>query len=148
MRIAQQPFRYLAVAIVALLVAGCGSGQVATYPSAGQVRFADGTPVRFAFVEFVPTAGGISSRAQVDEAGTFRLGTFAETDGCPAGRYRVVVTQHLPPNLAAAVGEHTSHTTIGIVAPLFTRPESTTLEVEVAAKPTNTFELVVEPART
>ena len=37
----------------------------------------------------------VTAQGEIKEDGTFKLGTFAETDGAPVGRYRVLIA--LPP---------------------------------------------------
>ncbi len=133
-----------AACLMLLVPLGCGGQAVPTYPVNGRVTFADGRPLRFAFIEFVPQSGGISSRAKVADDGTFVLGTLAKADGCTAGDFKVVVAQHLPANLAEAVGEHASHSVVGAIEPVYSQLATTPLQAKVSATEPNSFDFVVE----
>lgn len=83
--------------VVAALAAGCGGR--ATYPVEGSVVWADdGAPAKElagGMVQFELDADApkdaVSPRGAIRDDGTFRLTTFADGDGAPAGRYRVLV---------------------------------------------------------
>ena len=71
---------------------GCG-GQQTTFPAGGTVKFADGTPLVGAHVEFqlaennaAPTAKGSTG-----PDGVFQLGTFEKRDGALLGRHNVMI---------------------------------------------------------
>ena len=137
------------LAVVACLAAqGCGSRGPELYPASGTVRFANGDPVRSGTVEFVPTSPGTSPRGRIGREGRFRIGTFANDDGAPAGDYRVVVVQPLPPAPATAkLGEqHAAHAGAPtFVSPKHASPEKSGIRVTVEPNPTNEFEIVVDP---
>lgn len=128
---------------------GCADGRPALYPVSGTVAFPDGTPVRNASIEFTPTTQSPSPRGRVDAQGRFTLGTYESDDGAPAGTYRVVVTQPLPPNAAANVmelgDEHASHAGgIRVVALRHASPSTSGVTAEVAAADSNELAIVVE----
>ncbi len=80
-----------------LALAGCGSGPKA-YPVEGTVKYKDGTPMTAGgLIIFNPmdTQVKVTAQGEIKEDGTFKLGTFAETDGAPVGKYRVLIA--LPP---------------------------------------------------
>lgn len=83
-----------------LLFALAGCGGVKLYPVHGKITYADGTPM--------PGEGQItfnaidkdakhSARGIIHADGTFKMGTFGDTDGVPAGKYRVAI-QPTPPH--------------------------------------------------
>jgi hypothetical protein len=81
--------------MLALLVAaasGCGTGK--TYPVRGKVVFKDGTPLTGGLVRFQPVDEKIqvSPRGDIQQNGTFKLGTYKEDDGAFPGKYQVAVT--------------------------------------------------------
>ncbi|MCC7476670.1 MAG: hypothetical protein IT425_14875, partial [Pirellulales bacterium] len=78
--------------LLGLALPGC-SKRVATYPTTGSVWFEDDHPVESGFVEFRSGQTGLSARAKLNSDGTFKLGTFTEGDGAPAGEYQVVIVQ-------------------------------------------------------
>jgi hypothetical protein len=81
-------------------VTGCRKGGVATYPVAGSVKI-DGRPADGAMVVFVPTATSTQAERKrpfgvADAEGRFRLTTFVQDDGAPAGQYKVLVQWPAP----------------------------------------------------
>jgi hypothetical protein len=84
------------------LVAASGCGGSRTYPVTGKVVYKDGSdisPLTGGLVVFEPLEAGAkdSARGEIQADGTFRLGTFKDADGAPAGRYRGLVTPPTPP---------------------------------------------------
>ena len=75
---------------MATVLAGCGG--VKTYPVKGTISYPDGTPITcggmIMFTSADPEKKG-SSRGIIKEDGTFRMGTFDQTDGVPEGTYKV-----------------------------------------------------------
>ena len=64
----------------------------------GQV-FLDDKPAANAIITFHPvgaTTGAVHPTGHVDEQGTFRLTTFVDGDGAPAGDYQVTVVSFSP----------------------------------------------------
>ncbi len=45
-----------------IFAAGCGSDQVAVWPTRGKVVFTDGSPVTMGLIEFTPIEGGSAAR--------------------------------------------------------------------------------------
>ena len=82
-----------------LLLAGCSQQEtrVPTYPVRGRVTV-DGKPPGSALqIECHPVAGMDTrnptvSRTESDEAGNFKISTYAAGDGVPAGDYVLTVT--------------------------------------------------------
>ncbi|QEG35213.1 hypothetical protein [Bythopirellula goksoeyrii] len=104
--------RFCACFLSLLLLSGCGDSRPSTFPVVGTVEFADGTPVRFGVIEFIPEKSGPSARGKIDQQGRFVLGTFTNDDGAVAGRHGVVIVQHFSSG-AVPPGDHThesSHT--------------------------------------
>jgi hypothetical protein len=144
-------FRPPRIASVLFLLAasGCGGSRPETYPVTGTVQFADGTPVRTGFVEFLPSTGGPSARGVIGSRGDFRLGTFETADGAPAGEYVVLVTQHartLTPAEAEKLGpEHLEHAADQVLVSVkYASRDSSDLRCTVKPEPKNHFELSVE----
>jgi hypothetical protein len=82
--------RWSLLALLALLLGGCGKGTVHVE---GIVTL-DGKPVPGATVLFTPEGGnGRAASALTDEDGNFRLSTYSEGDGALPGQYSVVVTR-------------------------------------------------------
>jgi len=138
--------------VVTLLVvcAGCGDGRPPLFPVRGAVVFSSGEPVRQATVEFVPESPGPSPRGKTDADGQFTLGTYESQDGAPAGEYRAVVVQVIPPRAAESVRklgkEHAAHGGhIPVVSLKHASPETSDLPCTVKALSDNDIELIVEP---
>ncbi|HXG09605.1 MAG TPA: hypothetical protein VNK04_07430 [Gemmataceae bacterium] len=68
------------------------------YPVEGRVVYRDGTPFTQGLVVFEPLEADVrvSAIGEIHKDGTFRLGTYSETDGVPEGRYRVLVVPPMP----------------------------------------------------
>jgi hypothetical protein len=84
----------IAVAVVAVLLPGCGGERVA--PVKGRVMF-NGEPVKEAALTFSPTAAGNRLEAGTpatgftEPDGTFVLSTFSKNDGALVGTHSVNV---------------------------------------------------------
>jgi hypothetical protein len=100
-------FTQLCLALTASF-SGC-SNRVATYPVSGTVRFDDGEPVRIGIVEFRCQETGLSARAKLNDEGSFSLGTFGDTDGAPAGTYKIIVVQFFDTPPRKHEHTHTDH---------------------------------------
>jgi hypothetical protein len=85
------------VALALLGVAGCGG--VNTYPVRGQVVYKDGAPVTGGTVIFEPVdkSAKVSARGDIRPDGSFRLGSYKDSDGAPEGEYHVLVVPPAPP---------------------------------------------------
>jgi hypothetical protein len=79
---------------------GCGGNRL--YPVEGKVTFKNGNPYSGGGqVVFEPTDKDVktSARGILQPNGSFRMGTFHDTDGVAEGRYRVAVVpawRHIP----------------------------------------------------
>lgn len=137
--------------VLTLLVvcAGCDDGRPPLFPVRGAVVFSSGEPVRQATIEFVPESPGPSPRGKTDSEGQFTLNTYDSQDGAPAGEYRVVVLQVIPPRAAESVRklgeEHAAHGgQIAVVSLKHASPETSELSCTVNAVGKNEVKLVVE----
>lgn len=111
--------------------------------------FDSGKPVRQATVELVPAQPGPSPRGKTDAEGQFVLGTYESEDGSPAGDYRALVVQVLPPRAAEKVrklGEaHAAHGgTIPVVSLKYATLNTTDLSCTVQASSDNNVKFVVD----
>jgi hypothetical protein len=78
------------------LLAGC-SGRHKTYPVEGKVVWKDGNEARELVGGFVTLDSMellVSAQGQIQEDGSFRLGTYKSSDGVPAGEYKVAVSRN------------------------------------------------------
>lgn len=105
--------------------------------------------MRNASIEFVPKLPGPSPRGRIDAQGAFSLGTYQAGDGAPAGAYRVVVVQALPPEANARMGrlgeEHAAHAgSVWVVALKHASPETTSVTCTVEPLAKNEVAIVVE----
>ena len=137
------------VFVLLIVCAGCGDGRPPLFPVRGAVVFSSGEPVRQATIEFVPEAPGPSPRGKTDANGQFKLGTYESMDGAPAGEYRVVVVQVIPPraveNVRKLGEEHAAHGgSIPVVSLKHASPETSDLSCTVKAVSDNEIKLVVE----
>ena len=89
-----RPAAYCGWALSVVMLAGCGGSQTPVHPVRGKVLF-EGKPVPHALVVLHPVEGADDQaprpRAQVEDDGSFSVGTFAGRDGAPAGEYAVTV---------------------------------------------------------
>jgi len=91
---------FLALALLALLSAGCGSHRPALMKTQALVTL-DGKPVAEAAVMLVPTAGGRPVSGVTDDAGRAVFSTYGSRDGIPAGDYKAVVSKRVLKKSAA-----------------------------------------------
>ncbi|MFM9962093.1 MAG: carboxypeptidase-like regulatory domain-containing protein [Planctomycetaceae bacterium] len=80
-----------------IALAGCSSGapsQLPVFPVHGVVVYKD-QPVAGASVMFYAEGAAVPSSGQSNSKGEYRLSTYGNDDGAPAGKHRVTVT--LPP---------------------------------------------------
>lgn len=85
--------RILAANICLLLITGCGSDGIPTYPVKGTVKLEDGAPVRAGQIEFYNAENDLTATGSIDKDGTFEMGTFEPGDGAVEGEHQVIITQ-------------------------------------------------------
>lgn len=95
-----RPSARLLLATSLLIVAGCGDGRIDTYPVIGTVKV-DGKPAEGAMVIFVPNSTAPEAERKrpfgiADGQGQFNLTTFEQSDGAPAGQYKILVQWPTP----------------------------------------------------
>jgi hypothetical protein len=132
-----QTCRVTALAFILVAAAGCGAGN--TYPVRGKVVFKDGTPLTGGLVRFQPVDEKIqvSPRGDIQQNGTFILGTYKEDDGAIPGKYQVAITPPpRPKQREKPLGKP-------IIDPRFESYETSGLEVEVARRK-NDFTIEVD----
>jgi hypothetical protein len=116
-------------------LAGCGSG---TYPVSGRLEYDDGQPITElagSSVTFTSEKLGVEARGELQQDGSFRLGTKRTNDGAPPGTYKVIVTQPHPAPERPVTGRP-------VVDLAYEDPETTPLEATVEAKSNDfTFKL-------
>src|SRR5436190_24082704 len=83
----RRQFCYMALVLV--IVAGCGDGRPKRVPVAGKVLI-DGEPLKFGGVMFVPENGRASS-GTLDANGNFALTCYSDNDGALIGKHKVQV---------------------------------------------------------
>lgn len=83
------------VLLAGLLVVGCSSDRISTYPTEGQVVFPDGQPVRTGLLELRSLEHDLNARGQIARDGSFALGTYTVDDGAVAGKHQAIVMQFL-----------------------------------------------------
>lgn len=96
------------VAVLVTGIVGCGGGE-SLQPVTGRVVYADGSPVPAGSVTFNHTEKQIAATGLIGPDGMFSL-TFGDSQGAPAGNYRVVVTGDTetygaPPTVANIYGD-------------------------------------------
>lgn len=88
-------------ALLIVVVAGCGSAGLKTYPVEGRIIYTDGSPVKGGTVNFVAesdnAADGKSmsnyARGAIEADGSFQLITNRELKGAVAGVHRVAIDE-------------------------------------------------------
>jgi hypothetical protein len=127
--------------LLAMLLAGCGSGRPALVPVEGTVIL-DGEPVEGAIVAFQmidpPPDYRRPSSAITDAAGKFRVQTYQAGDGLPRGRYKVVIVKQEPLQPLGEDFDAETGTVDGrpiqykeVIPARYGDPETTDLEAEV-----------------
>ncbi len=85
----------LGFALALVAVPGCSSDQKKTYPVMGTVTLDDrpAKELKGCMVVFESAELKLAAEGSIDENGNFRLTTYQQDDGAPAGEYAVIVTQ-------------------------------------------------------
>jgi len=84
----------LLVAAAALLTASCEKGKLKIYAVRGQVLY-NGQPLKGVALAFHPVDAandiGYPAHAKTDDQGNFKLTSYVDDDGAPAGEYNVAL---------------------------------------------------------
>src|SRR5262245_40961196 len=129
LRTARRRAAGLLALLLALSCCACGDGRPPVYPAAGQL-FVGQRPAHRATVTLHPvndTPERHRPTGQVDEKGGFRLTTFTEGDGAPAGEYRVTVSWYLSTRRSPAEDP----VPVNYLPEKYGKPESSGLRVTV-----------------
>jgi hypothetical protein len=118
------------------LLAGCGSGNPATYAVTGTVTY-QGKPVEGAGVMFMPFSGRPAS-SMTDAQGRFALRTFKDGDGAVAGENVVCISKMVPAQ-GDATKDPMFKKMISLLPQRYATPVTSPLKVNVSAKGPNTF---------
>ena len=82
-------FHFTCLTLLLIFVAfSCGCNK--NPPLKGKVTYDDGTPLTAGFLNF--SSEKSMSRAKIRPDGTYTVGTLKETDGIPAGTYKVYIS--------------------------------------------------------
>lgn len=98
---------------------GCGSGELATHPVEGTVRFEDGTWPMFGDVEFFSVEHKLNARGKINRDGSFTVSTYGEDDGAVAGLHQVMVMQLSGGYLTEKLNDRIKHDHGELIAPSF-----------------------------
>ena len=123
----------LLTGFIAALFVGCSGSGEGTQPVGGTVTYVDGAPVAGGTILFIDADRNSSSVGYIQQDGTYRLGTFEETDGAPQGKYRVTILGD------SEYGQSSP------IASQYGDREKSPLEAEVT-RGKNTIDFQVEPA--
>ncbi len=78
-----------------LLLVGCGSGKLPTFPVSGQLKFEDdGSFPKFGEIEFYNAEHKINARGKIERDGSFTVKT-GEQEGAIKGLHQIVITQQV-----------------------------------------------------
>ncbi|MDR3619323.1 MAG: hypothetical protein P4L85_08230 [Paludisphaera borealis] len=87
----------LALASAALLLPSCGGdeGRPKRYPASGKIlvdgKGAGGIRIRLHPIDRLRDVDALNPSGVTDDDGAYRLGTYEEVDGAPAGRYKATL---------------------------------------------------------
>jgi hypothetical protein len=127
------------VSLLALL-AGCSDDdRLPTYQVTGKVVFSDGTPLKGGWIIFECPERGLAARGVIEIDGTYRLGTYEESDGAVAGKQLVAITPALPDGYDPDQGPEPA-----MIHRRFTHMDTSGLKFEVTPDGTNHIEITVE----
>ena len=126
-----------------LLLIGCSSDRIPTYPTRGQVLFPDGSPVRTGVIELKSLEHDLNARGNIARDGSFTLGTYTDNDGAVAGKHQAIVMQFL----ASDSGPEIQHEHGDPVDPRFADYTTSALEFEIQPTSVNRLEVQVDRMR-
>jgi hypothetical protein len=122
-----------------VLMTGCSNGKLKCYPVTGQVLY-NGEPLKGVDVAFHPVDPkndtGYPPHATTDENGNFKLMTYFDGDGAPAGEWKVAVAFAV---VAADDGADQSKKLVFQVPVEYQKKDTTPLNVSIKPE-TNTLE--------
>jgi hypothetical protein len=91
---------WLVITLAGLALAGLAGCRGGTYPVSGRLEYDDGEPIQGALtgctITFTSEKLGVEARGEIQDDGSFRLGTRGANDGAPPGTYKVIVAQPHP----------------------------------------------------
>lgn len=131
------PFRsmVLILSVVFAILSGCDS-KPATYLVHGMVVYPDGKPLTEGTVEFETLHGKrpITATGEINEDGTFQVGTYEPNDGAIAGTHRVAVIADF--EIGTGI-ERPGLLPPPMLDPRFSDFKTSTLQFEVKPSPNN-----------
>ena len=131
-----------AVSVVTALVSGCNGDKLKTYPVTGSVEIEGAGDLKVGQVVF--SNDTITAKGSITNEGTFKLGTYADGDGVPAGTYKVTV---LGGSISKATPADPYKLEV-LVDPKFTDPKTSGLEFTVEEGPNEFIIPVTAPGKT
>ena len=106
------PFRVtLGLAVVSMLISGCGESRPDTVPVSGVVKL-NGKPLPNASVNFHPEEGR-AANGVTDQDGKFTLTTFETNDGAIVGNHTATVSIVSTEEVPEEIPENYDYTTAG-----------------------------------
>lgn len=127
----------VSAALVSLLMGGCNRGpkQLPVFPVEGKVVFQGQAPSGANLVLIPQGQDALNlprPSAVVQPDGSFKIRTYADADGAPAGKYKVTLQWYKPvkQNGEFVVGKN-------LLPARYSDPQKSELEIEVAANTTN-----------
>lgn len=123
--------RFLVLACVAIILAGCGSKRVATTPVSGTATY-KGKPLKFGSVLFQPEVGPPAT-GTIQPDGTFTLSTYTTGDGAVVGKNRVQVScsDKQDPNAPKQTGNVEQTVGKSLIPQKYTNYSTSGLEIDV-----------------
>lgn len=145
----QSNHRFLTVCFVTCMlgVGGCGSDGLPKYAAKGTVKFADGSPLSGAMVQFRPISQSLrkdgNARGNTGPDGSFQLSTLKPGDGAIATDFQVAINPPLPAGDMDEIMKSGGRRPV--ISPRFEDFETSGLEFTVSEdESSNNFEIVVE----
>ena len=120
-------YRYIFILFLLCAVVGCGNN----VKLGGKVTFPDGEPLSTGMIIF--SNDGFLARAEIKSDGIYDVGSLAEKDGLPPGKYKVYI-------IGAIEGEVDKLRSL--IAPQYASRDTTPLEIEVPGQ--DVYNITVE----
>ncbi len=124
---------------------GCGPAKPKTYPAGGVIKYADGSPLIDAQIQFraVGTSPSVVARGSTDNQGRFELTTFEPGDGAIEGQHMAAIMPYIPDDFDGMSAAERQRAMFPI-DPIFKDFEKSKLEFTVTTDPAkNQFEVKV-----